>query len=102
MTIGNQPLRSVFVLDAHMEPEIGTFYVPYNVLADAKLGWYVSISCSDLAFDKIITAKGTADIVLPAASDGKQIIYTDGINVYNPGDTISYNGSNIQLTAYTK
>ncbi len=102
MTIGNQPLRSVFVLDTHMEPEIGTFYVPYNVLADAKLGWYVSISCSDFAFDKIITAKGTADIVLPAASDGKQIIYTDGIHVYNPGDTISYNGSNLQLTAYIK
>ena len=76
--------------------------MPYTILTTAKLGWSVTISDSAYGFDRVLYEKGTGSIVLPNAPVGKQVIYTDGLQVYNPGDTLTYNGKNIVLTAYTK
>ncbi|MBE7001709.1 MAG: alkaline phosphatase [Ruminococcaceae bacterium] len=100
--IGNHVPKSVFILEENGQPDVGSFYVPYSVLTDAKLGWAVTIDCEDFGFGKVLYAAGTEAITLPAAPEGKQIIYTDGTAVYNAGDTISYSGANVALKAYTK
>lgn len=100
--IGKQQLTPIFVLDERKQAESGTFYAPYTILTTAKLGWSVTISDSTCGFDRVLYEKGTGNIVLPNAPTGKQVIYTDGLQVYAPGDTLTYNGENIMLTAYTK
>lgn len=100
--IGNHTPKSVFIIDEQGQPDVGSFYVPYSVLTDAKLGWSITIDCDDFGFGKVLYATGTEAITLPAAPEGKQIIYTDGTAVYNPGDTIPYNGANLALKGYTK
>lgn len=97
--IGNQPLKALYVADARMAPEYGTFYVPYTVLVESKLAWCVTVSQTGYAFDRVLLAKPGESITLPTADD---IVYTDGTNTYQPGDTVTYNGSNMTLTAIAK
>ncbi len=97
--INNMPLRSIFVLDERLKPENGSFYVPYTKLVNSKLAWSVTITHSDRKMPTVLLGKGTADITLPAAEG---VTYTDGTKTYNPGDTISYNGTNITLTVNSK
>ena len=100
-TIGKQPLKSLYVLDERLTPEYGTFYVPYTVLVESKLAWSVTIQNNGFGFDKVITAKPNADIVLPQI-DGAQATFTDGTNTYHSGDTVPYSGVNVILTVQTK
>lgn len=100
--IGNAAPKAIFVLDATDQTYRGTFYVPSGILAEAKIIWRVTISCSEWGLDKILYATPDATITLPTAPEGKQIIYTDGTNVYNPGDVVSYKEGDLQLRAYIK
>ncbi|MBR2937207.1 MAG: alkaline phosphatase [Oscillospiraceae bacterium] len=88
-------LRSIFVLDERLEPENGSFYVPYTKLVEGKLAWTVTITYPDRKMPTVLLGKGTGDITLP---DTPGMTYTDGAKTYNPGDTISYTGSNVALT----
>ncbi len=97
--LNNMTLRSIFVLDKRLEPENGSFYVPYTKLVEGKLVWSVTITHSDRKMPTVLLGKGTADIVLPATEG---VTYTDGTKTYNPGDTIAYTGENIKLTINTK
>lgn len=97
--LNNQYLRPIFVLDDRLEPENGTFYLPYNYLTSySKLNWSVSIAYGD-RMPTILLGKPNEGITLP---DTPGVTYTDGTKTYNPGDTISYNGSNINLTVNAK
>ena len=96
-TIGNQPLKSLYVLDERLTPEYGTYYVPYTVLVESKLAWSVTITNNSWGFDKILTAKPGTAIVLPQI-DGAQATFTDGANTYHSGDSIAHSGSNIVLS----
>jgi len=100
--IGNQQPMPVFIQAAEKQTTVGDFYVPCSVLTSAKLGWSITISCEDFGFGKVLFAKGTDSITLPDAPEGKEIIYTDGVNVYHAGDVIPHSGSNLELKAYTK
>jgi len=101
-SLENQPLRAIFVLDSSDQTYRGTFYVPASILAEAKIIWRVTVSCSEWGFEKVLYAAPDAAITLPAAPEGKQIIYTDGTNVYNPGDTVTCQGGDLALRAYIK
>ena len=97
--LNNQYLRPIFVLDERLEPENGTFYLPYNYLTEySKLAWHVFIANED-GIPTILLGKPNTGITLP---DTPGVTYTDGTKTYNPGDTISYNGSNINLTVNAK
>ena len=100
--IANQPLKSLYIQQEQEIPEYGTFFVPYDTFLKANFGWSVTISCDGYGFDPVLIGRGNADIILPDTIDGKQIIYTDGVKFYKPGDTISYTGSNVVLDAYIK
>ena len=94
--LNNMPLRSIFVLDERLVPENGSFYVPYNALADSKLAWGVTITYADRKMPTVILGKKNEGIVLPATPG---VTYTDGTNTYNPGDTVPYNENSVKLTA---
>lgn len=100
--LGNHPLKAIFVLDTTYQTYKGTFYVPSSILSEANILWRVTISCSEWGFGKVLYATPDATITLPAAPEGKQIIYTDGTNVYHPGDVVSYKEGDLQLRAYIK
>ena len=100
--IGNLQPKPLFIQAAEKQTTVGDFYVPYSVLTSAKLGWSITISCEDFGFGKVLFAKGTDSITLPDAPEGKEIIYTDGVNVYHAGDAIPHSGANLELKAYTK
>lgn len=94
--LSRQYLRPIFVLDEQLKPENGTFYLPYNYLTEySELAWHVFIAYEE-GVPTILLGKPNAGITLP---DTPGLTYTDGTNTYHPGDTIPYNGSNIQLTA---
>lgn len=101
-SLGNQPLKAIFVLDATDQTYRGTFYVPSSILSEAKILWRVTISCSEWGVDKILYATPDATITLPDAPEGKEILYTDGTNVYKPGDVINYQDGDFALRAYIK
>jgi len=93
---GGKRLRPIFVLDERLEPENGTFYLPYNYLTQySKLAWHVFIANAE-CIPTILLGMPNEDITLP---DTPGVTYTDGTNTYNPGDTVAYTGSNITLTA---
>ena len=100
--IGNHLPKSIYIQSEHFAPEYGTFYVPYEIFLKAGFGWSITVTCDSYGFDLVLLAKGTDSIVLPDSNDGKQITYTDGTTVYNPGDTIPYSGSNLALNAYVQ
>ena len=94
--LNNQYLRPIFVLDERLEPENGTFYLPYNYLTEySKLAWHVLITNEEGA-PTVLLGQPNAGITLP---DTPGVTYTDGTNTYNPGDTVAYTGNNITLTA---
>lgn len=90
------PLRSIFVLDKRLVPENGSFYVPYTKLQTSKLVWSVTIDYTDRKMPTVLIGKNTDSITLP---DTPGVTYTDGTKTYNPGDTLSYSGSNVTLKA---
>lgn len=90
------PLRSIFVLDKRLVPENGSFYVPYTKLQTSKLVWSVTIDYTDRKMPTVLIGKNTDSITLP---DTPGVTYTDGTKTYNPGDTLSYGGSNVTLKA---
>ncbi len=100
--IGNQQPMTVYVIDSQETPDKGTFYMPVTVLAHAGSGWTATVSCEQFGFDKVLYAEGNGPITLPDAPAGMQILYTDGTNVYNAGDAVSYTSGNIALQAYVK
>lgn len=99
---GNLVPKPIFVLDKRLVPQAGSLYLPASMFTAAGLGWSITISGDGLAYNKVLVAKGQDSIVLPAAPDGKQVIYTDGINAYYPGDTVEFGGENLNLTVYMK
>lgn len=100
--IGNLLPSSLFVLKNRNDLETGRFYVPYNILTATNQAWSITITSNVPGYSKILTATGTGSITLPQAASGQQIIYTDGTRVYNPGDTIAYSSTPVNLTAYVK
>ncbi len=92
--INNMPLRSVFVLDERLLPENGSFYVSCTELVASKLAWSVTINYTDRKMPTVLLAKANESITLP---DTPGLTYTDGTNTYIPGDTIPYNGNNMNL-----
>ena len=93
--LNNQYLRPIFVLDDRLEPQNGTFYLPYNYLTSySKLNWSVSIAYGD-RMPTVLLGKPNEGITLP---DTPGVTYSDGTNTYNPGDTVAYTGNNITLT----
>ena len=100
--IGNAVPQVLFVLNSRGMGFNGTLYVPYTILADAGLMWSITISCDDWGIDKVLYGTKDTSLTLPAAPEGKQILYTDGTNMYRPGDTLKFNGSNLTLRAFIK
>ena len=92
--LNNQYLRPIFALDERLQPENGTFYLPYNYLTEySKLAWHVMIAYEE-GVPTILLGKPNESITLP---DTPGVTYTDGTNTYNPGDTITYNNANVLL-----
>ena len=100
--VGNLVPKSIFLLDKRLEPQAGTFYLPASLYTAAGLGWSITVSGEGLPYDKVLVAAGQDGITLPDAPEGKQVIYTDGVKAYNPGDTVEYAGENLNLTVYMK
>ena len=100
--IANLLPSSLFVLKDRSDVNTGKFYVPYSILTATNQAWSVTITCNVPGYSKILTATGTGSITLPQAASGQQVIYTDGTRVYNPGDTIAYSSTPVNLTAYVK
>ncbi len=99
---GNLVPKAIFLLDKRLEPKAGTLYLPASLYTAAGLGWSITVSSESFAYDKVLVAEGQESIILPDAPDGKQVIYTDGLNAYYPGDVVEYAGENLNLTAYIK
>ena len=97
--IGNMPLKSIFVVEDRNEPTSGSFFVPYTYLTETKQCWSVTLDDGKFGLDQVLFAKGTASITLP---DTTGVTYTDGTTVYDPGDTVTYTGSDVVLTINSK
>ena len=101
-TAGKLIPKPIFILDKRLQPQAGTLYLPSSLFTAAGLGWSITISGDGLPYDKVLIGKGQESIILPNAPEGTQVIYTDGINAYSPGDTVEYPGKNLNLTVYMK